>query len=68
MVVDVAQCKRSNIKYYASVFSNIQIKIKYKIKQKMKNKLREREREVAFLCEKTMQKMKKENVKFIVRC
>ena len=34
----------------------------------MKNKLREREREVAFLCEKTMQKMKKENVKFIVRC
>ena len=25
----------------------------------MKNKLREREREVAFLCEKTMHKMKK---------
>ena len=38
------------------------------MKNKLREREREREREVAFLCEKTMQKMKKENVKFIVRC
>ena len=35
----------------------------------MKNKLREREREVTFLCERTMHRMKKKKkVKVIVRC